>query len=176
VPSASRVLLGCRRPGGQTSGLARWGVRLAAVAVGRATDRPAGKCDRLCVCRAQPGEIDLKNGRHLFRSPWFVLNFDARLVSCSRITRLTEAMALKPGLAGCWSGLAVRGFTLVALQLDRLCLQEALDSPKDTACKRSLSKSLPPASARSQFAAVIAAGFQVRPAGASYRRCAAADV
>src|ERR1019366_7046007 len=75
-----------------------------------------------------------------------------------------------------WPGLAVRGFSLIALQLDRLCLQEALDSPNGTACKRSSSKSLPPASARSQFAAVIAAGFQVRPAGASHRWCVAADV
>ena len=38
------------------------------------------------------------------------------------------------------------------------------------------STSLPPASARSQFAAVTAAGFQVRPAGASHRWCAATDV
>src|SRR5664280_3137490 len=73
-------------------------------------------------------------------------------------------------------GLAVRGRTLVALQLDRLCLQEVFDSPKDTACKRSSSKSLPPASARSQLAAVTAAGFQVRPAGAWRPWCDVSDV
>jgi translation initiation factor IF-3 len=67
-------------------------------------------------------------------------------------------------------------FALVVLPIDQLCRQVASGSLTGTACKRSTSKSLPPASARSQLAAVTAAGFQVRPAEASHRWCAAADV